>query len=94
MVALRAAADCTLSLAWQQPVGPNQASVSPPTVANGIVYYGDGFGNTEYAFEATTGKPLWNSASTIGGGLYAAPTVINGKLFVAAWDSTLYAFGP
>lgn len=96
MVALKSVASskCKLTLAWQQTVGPNFSSVSPPTVANGVVYYGDGNGNTEYAFDASTGKPLWNSASTIGGGLYAAPTVINGKLFVAAWDNRLYAFGP
>jgi outer membrane protein assembly factor BamB len=58
-----------------------------------MVYYGDGVGNTEYAFNAATGTPLWNSASTIGGGLYAAPTVINDRLLVAAWDNKPYAFG-
>jgi outer membrane protein assembly factor BamB len=94
MVALKAAANCTLSLAWQQTVGPNPSSVSPPTIANGVVYYGDGYGDTEYAFDAATGKRLWNSGATIAGGLYAAPTVINGKLFVGAWDNKLYAFGP
>jgi outer membrane protein assembly factor BamB len=94
MVAFKAGANCTLSLAWQRTVGPNFASVSPPTVANGVVYYGDGNDGTEYAFDAKSGAPLWNSAATIGGGLYAAPTVINGKLFVGAWDNRLYAFGP
>jgi outer membrane protein assembly factor BamB len=94
MVALKAAADCSLSLAWQNTVGPNFSSVSPPTVANGVVYYGDGFGNVEHAFDAVTGTELWNSGTTIGGGLYAAPTVVNGKLLVASWDHQLYEFGP
>ena len=94
MLAFKAKASCGLSLAWQQTIGPNYTSVSPPTVANGVVYYGDGDGNTEYAFDASTGKPLWNSGSTITGGIYAAPTVINGMLFVAAWDNKLYAFTP
>ncbi len=94
LVALHAGADCQLSLAWQQTVGPDYTSVSPPTVANGVVYYGDGFGNTERAFDAATGAQLWSSGSTIGGGLYAAPIVVNGMLLVPAWDGKLYAFAP
>ena len=94
MVALHAGANCQLSLAWQQTVGPNYASVSPPSVANGVVYYGDGYGNTERAFNAQTGAILWTSGGTIGGGLYAAPTVVNGMLYVPAWDGKLYAFSP
>jgi outer membrane protein assembly factor BamB len=93
MVALKATG-CTFSLAWQQPVGPSPTSVSPPTVANGVVFYGDGFGNTEYAFDATTGQPLWTSRSVIAGALYAAPMVANGQLYVPAWDGRLYVFAP
>ena len=93
MVALKAASDCSLSLAWQQSVGPNSASVSSPTVANGVVYYGDGRGKQEFAFDAATGNQLWSSGSTTGQ-LFAAPTVVNGELFVASWDHHLYAFGP
>jgi outer membrane protein assembly factor BamB len=94
MVALHAGANCQLSLAWQQTLGPNFTSDSPPTVANGVVYYGDGYGNTERAFNAQTGALLWSSGSTIGGGLYAAPTVVNGMLYVPSWDHKLYAFSP
>ncbi len=94
MVALKTGSDCRLSLAWQQTVGPNYDSMSPPTVANGVVYYGDGGGNTEFAFDAATGTPLWNSGATIGGRLVAAPTVVNGQLLIPAWDDKLYAFVP
>jgi outer membrane protein assembly factor BamB len=94
MVALKAAANCTLSLAWQQPVGPSPASASSPTVANGVVFYGDGGGKREFAFNAATGSQLWNSGSTITGALYAAPMVVNGELFLASWDHRVYAFGP
>ena len=94
MVALDVQGNCTLSLAWQQTVGPNLTSTSPPIVANGVVYYGDGSGNTEFAFNAATGMQLWNSGSTITGGIYAAPSVVNGKLYVGAWDHKIYAFGP
>jgi outer membrane protein assembly factor BamB len=93
MVALKVGTDCKLHLKWQRTVGPNYTSVSPPTVAGGVVYYGDGFGNTERAFDAATGTQLWNSGSTIQGPLFAAPTVVNGQLYAASWDDSLYAFG-
>jgi hypothetical protein len=91
MVALKATG-CTLSLAWQKSVGPSFTSVSSPAVANGVVYYGDGRGAQEFAFNAATGTQLWSSGSTTGQ-LFAAPTVANGKLLVAGGDNHLYAFG-
>jgi outer membrane protein assembly factor BamB len=91
MVALKAGSDCKLSLAWQRTVGSTQTSLSAPTVANGVVYYGDGQNDTEFAFNAATGHQLWHKK--LKGSLYAAPTVINGKLLVPAWDNKLYAFG-
>jgi outer membrane protein assembly factor BamB len=93
MVALKAHRDCNLSLAWQRLRGPTgkNVSVSPPTVANGVVYYGNGRGNTEYAFDAKTGKQLWQKS--FAAGVYAAPTVVNGLVLVPAWDNNLYAFG-
>jgi outer membrane protein assembly factor BamB len=94
MIALKTGSNCRLSLAWQDTVGPNYDSMSPPTVANGVVYYGDGGGNTEYAFDAATGAPLWNSASIITGRLVAAPAVVNGQVLVPSWDDHLYAFVP
>jgi outer membrane protein assembly factor BamB len=95
MVALKVQGDCTLSLSWQNGVsdpGP-WSSVSPPSVANGVVYYGNGVGNKAWAFDATTGTKLWDSGSTITGPIFAAPTVINGMVFVASWDHKLHAFG-
>jgi outer membrane protein assembly factor BamB len=93
MVALSVGANCNLRLAWQTTVGPNFASVSPPTVAGGVVYYGDGSGSQLLAFDAVTGTQLWSSQSTITGAIYGAPTVVNGEVFVGAWDGKLYAFG-
>ncbi len=93
MVAFRVTADCQLKLAWQKTVGPNYASVSPPSVAGGVVYYGDGPGNQLLAFDAATGAPLWSSGATIKGAIYAAPTIVNGRVFAGAWDGKLYAFG-
>jgi len=93
MVALAVDANCQLSLAWQVTIGPNFASVSPPTVAGGVVYYGDGPSRQLLAFDAVTGTQLWSSGSTIRGSIYGAPMVVNGRIFVGAWDGKLYAFG-
>jgi outer membrane protein assembly factor BamB len=93
LVALSVATNCELGLAWQTTVGPNRASVSPPTVAGGVVYYGDGPGSQLLAFDAVTGVQLWSSQSIITGGIYGAPMVVNGRVFVGAWDGKLYTFG-
>jgi outer membrane protein assembly factor BamB len=93
LVALKANGNCRLSFAWQRKRGLTKAiGLPPPTVANGVVYFGDGAGNTEYAFNAATGRELWHS-SAITGSVYAPATVVNGRVFVPAWDGKLYAFG-
>jgi outer membrane protein assembly factor BamB len=95
MVALRVAPDtCSLTLAWQYEAGWPWASVSPPTVANGVVYYGDGPNDHVYAFDAATGEKLWDSETLIKAAIYAAPIVVNGRLYVGSWDKKLYAFAP
>ena len=93
MLAFYVDANCQLQLAWQTTVGPNFASVSPPTVAGGVVYYGDGPDSQLLAFDAVTGTQLWSSGSTITGGIYGAPMVVNGRVFVGGWDGKLHAFG-
>jgi outer membrane protein assembly factor BamB len=93
LVALKANGNCRLSLAWQRTRGLTKSiGLPPPTIANGVVYYGDGAGNTEHAFNAATGRELWHS-SAIRGSVYAPATVVNGRVFVPAWDGKLYAFG-
>jgi outer membrane protein assembly factor BamB len=47
-----------------------------------------------YAFDAETGAELWSSGNTITsfthfGGL----TIVNGRIYIATYDNTLYAFG-
>jgi outer membrane protein assembly factor BamB len=93
LVALQADASCQLSLMWQQTVGEN-GNDSPsvtPDVANGVVYFSEGAAATMAAFDAASGKMLWQSGR-LGGPAVAAPFVANGTLFVAAGD-TVYAFG-
>ena len=57
---------------------------SPPTVANGIVYVGNGDGNV-YALDANTGTKIWSY--TIGNGeviipFFPPPTVANGIVYI------------
>jgi hypothetical protein len=92
MVAFKVGSDCQLTKVWNQQIGP-ETPVSPPTIANGVVYYGDGVGGIEYAFNAGTGAVLWNSGSQMTGSIYTAPTVVNGELLVGTWSGVLYAFG-
>jgi outer membrane protein assembly factor BamB len=93
MIGYRINSSCALTKVWNTTAGTKGYVVGTPTVANGVVYYGDGFGGTEYAFNAGTGEVLWNSGSQINGSIYAAPTVVNGEVLVGAWNGVLYAFG-
>jgi outer membrane protein assembly factor BamB len=97
LVALAVQQDCTLALAWQQTVGVSDCCDGNPTVppiaANGVVYHVSAETAVAYAFEAASGRYLWDSGSLIKNGIYASPMVVNGQLFVAGFDHKLYAFG-
>ena len=95
MLALtESAPGCTLTQSWNTAIGTTNTYDSPPTVANGVVYFGNGAGNIVYAMNATTGAALWNSGTTISGGAFAAPIVVNGMLYVPSWDDKVHAYGP
>ena len=94
LVGFKVGKTCKLKKVWNDTIGPNETPEAPPTVANGVVYFGDGYGGTEYAVDAATGQELWNSGSQLGDSIYAAPTVVNGELLVGTWGGDLLAFGP
>jgi len=91
--------NCPLRLAWNAPVTSSSGAGSDPTVAGDVVYWGDGFGKTVRANDAATGAQLWSSGQ-LGGLVFSAPTVADGRLFVATWNgsdpsaSHFYAFEP
>ncbi len=94
IVALAPQSDCTLALAWQQAVGPMTVSGNDNgsiTVAGNVAYLTDGIGNEVFAFNASSGTPLWNSGTIISGATMVSPTV-DGRVFVSSWDHYLYAF--
>ena len=50
--------------------------------------------NGLYAFDAETGKELFSSGDTVASFTHFGGVAIsNGRIFVTAWDGTVYAFG-
>ena len=99
LVAFRAAADCTLSLAWQRGlVGKGTEAVQypsiQPTVANGVVYVVRSNSSRLYALSAATGAVLWDSGGSLRGGVYVSATVANGQLLAVDYAGRLHAFAP
>jgi outer membrane protein assembly factor BamB len=62
---------------------------SSPAIANGVVYVGF-TGGAVRAFDATTGKELWESA--LDGSAFSSPSVANGQLEIGTFAGSLYAF--
>ena len=83
--------NCNLSLAWQTAATLRLGST--PTVANGVVYYTGGYTDKVYALNADTGALLWSSGTEIGGHPMPTPVMVNGQLFVSAYDGKLHAYG-
>lgn len=86
--AIRAFSAKTGELLWLQ-VLPNVVETSPttPAVANGIIYVGSA--DTLYAFDATTGAPLWGKAT--GNTLQGWPVVDSGLVYISSQDGHVYA---
>jgi hypothetical protein len=76
----------------------SRALTSPvgPIVINGIVFAAStGSSSVLYGFDGETGKELFNSGSTIAGGLTHSGAISGsaGQLYLSTADSTIYAFG-
>ncbi|MDQ1518983.1 MAG: hypothetical protein QOI55_56, partial [Actinomycetota bacterium] len=90
LVAFRLTSACNLAPAWQTPAAIGIGST--PTIAAGVVYFAGGFSGKVYALDAVTGAELWNTGTTVTGPILAAPTVFNGRLYVAGYDGQLHAY--
>jgi outer membrane protein assembly factor BamB len=91
IAAFRINASCGLTLAWQ---APDPVTVgSTPIVAGDVVYYSGGFNGQVRALDAYTGARRWSSGSNITLPVEAAPTVANGRVYVADYGGGLHAFG-
>ena len=89
VVALNVTASCTLQVAWSTSLGGSTQPDSTPTVANGVVFVGEGATGMVHAYDAQTGAQLWNSGSTpySAAATYAAPIVAQGSLYVGSWSN-------
>jgi outer membrane protein assembly factor BamB len=73
---------------WVTPTGGSFTDSQATIVANGVVYVGSLEG-TEFAFHAATGELLWSYQT---GGSIRKQSVVDGTLYVTAFDTNLYAF--
>src|SRR5437763_8377973 len=89
IVAFRVNGRCHLSRAWNA-TGPGKL-MSSPTVANGLLYYGNGSGHRVVALDPRTGRHL--RRLSVHGAIFNAPSVVNGVVFAGSWHGRLYAFG-
>jgi outer membrane protein assembly factor BamB len=93
MVGYRINSSCAFTKAWNTTAGTKGFVVGTPTVANGVVYYADGGHDQVHAFNAKTGQELWNSGGDVTRPMFTEPLVINGKLYMGAYDNKLHAWG-
>ncbi len=88
VVGLKVTSGCTLQVAWSNALGGNDTPNSTPTIANGIVFVGQGNSGVVHAYNSQTGAQLWQSGSNYAvGATFAAPTVAGGKLYTGSWTT-------
>ncbi len=88
IVGLIVTASCTLQVAWSKPLSGSDFPNSTPTVANGVVYVGEGNTGKIHAFNTLTGVELWKSGTGYGAAsTFGAPTVAGGHVYAGSWTS-------
>jgi hypothetical protein len=88
IVAMNVTANCTLQVAWSHPLSGSDFPNSTPTLANGVIFAGEGSTGIVHAYNAQTGTELWNSGIQLNAAsTFAAPTIANGSVYVGAWTS-------
>jgi outer membrane protein assembly factor BamB len=68
----------------------NDTPRSPIAIANGVLYVGDYLSRQSFAFNASTGEPLWSQGTS---GVVGA-IVSNGKLYLGSTSQTLTVWAP
>lgn len=99
MAAFEMASNCTLNPTpvWSAMFGPEGTSKvaaprSPISIANGVVYISNYTGDTQFAFDAATGRQLWHLALPYYG--RQGTLIVNGTVFVSSSDGTISAWSP
>ncbi len=60
-----------------------------PTVVDGIAYFGD-LGHRVHAVSISDCRLVWSAPAELGGAIVAPPVVVEGKLYVGAFDRVFY----
>jgi outer membrane protein assembly factor BamB len=82
--ALICALDCSSgNLLWSAPLDPQSDGQGSPTVANAVVYVGS-WGGGVYAFNASTGQPIWKSSA-------GASPILSGPVIVDSSGNVFYS---
>jgi outer membrane protein assembly factor BamB len=89
VVGLSVTSSCTLQVAWSNTLGGSGSPNSTPTVANGVVFVGEGLTGEVHAYDSASGTELWNSGNTAytAAATYAAPIVAQGNVYVGSWSN-------
>jgi len=88
LVAMKVTNSCTLQVAWSNALGGNDSPNSTPTVANGMVFVGQGNSGVIHAYDANTGTELWHSGTNYSAvATFAAPIVAGGRVYAGSWTS-------
>ncbi|HVJ09778.1 MAG TPA: N,N-dimethylformamidase beta subunit family domain-containing protein [Acidisarcina sp.] len=88
VVALQVTSSCTLQVAWSKALGGSGAPNSTPTLANGLVFAGEGNTGIIHAYSQLTGNEVWHNGTQYGASnTFAAPIVAGGKVYAGSWSS-------
>jgi uncharacterized repeat protein (TIGR01451 family) len=89
LVALTFTSKCMMQVAWSNKLATaNDVPNSTPTIANGVVFIGEGLTGIIHAYDAQTGVQLWQSGSQYGAAAtFAAPIVVGGSVYAGSWRS-------
>jgi outer membrane protein assembly factor BamB len=78
---------------WSYPPAAGEV-FAPTSVANGVVYVSDEFGDL-YALNASTGTLRWSyyigPSFPVAGFVYSAPLIANGVVYIGSFDGSIYA---
>jgi hypothetical protein len=90
VLALRLGSDCRFTRRWLATTGADHELRAVPVVADGVIW--TSAGQRLYALDASDGRRLWDSGTTFGQVVVAAPTIGDGRVFASSWDGHVRAF--
>ena len=88
LVGMKMTTSCTLQVVWSNAIGGNDSPNSTPTLANGVLYLGQGNTGVIHAYDPNTGAELWHSGGNYpAAATFASPIVAGGRVYAGSWTS-------